>query len=197
MKITFIGILVPRSAMWYWLTSGWVWYVPRWGRKHPVVCHCCPFLCGCGQKIRHKEEYGHILHGKDKMQILQIYFWRFFKISIWFSSTFIAVSTCAVPSWPALPCPGDIQRRVMFSAVTHPAKCRMHLARSQSCNISDNFLLPAKFIESISKLICQKHQHCSDNCFNFIWLLLAVHLLGWLTVASLSQSAWEKVQKSN
>lgn len=137
----------------------------------PVVCQLAGLLPlssqMCGEN-RHKEEYGHILHGKDKMQILQIYFWLFFKISIWFSSIFIVVSSCAGPSWPALLCPGDIQQRVVFSAVTHPAKCRMHLARSQPCNISDNFLLPAKFIESISKLICQKHQHCLDNCFNFI-----------------------------
>lgn len=138
----------------------------------------CPVVCGleglsplssqtCAEN-RCKEEQGHILRGKDKTQILQAYFRVFFKISIWFSSIFIVVSSCAGPSWPALLRPGDIQRRVAFSAATHPAKRRMRLARSQPCNISDNFLLPVKFVESVSKLICQKHQRCSDNCFNFI-----------------------------
>lgn len=124
------------------------------------------------------------------------------------SSRFISDSFSRFPSglvafsfwFPLVLCPAGLPCSVLviysYGWCNPPAKCRVCGARSRACNISDNFLLPAKFIESILTLICQNPQHCSDSCFNFIWSFLAARLLGWLIMLSLPQSAWEKVQKS-
>lgn len=176
----------------------WLCFLPWWGRVDVHWCTrqwgYCPFLQIHLQKVGVKEECGHLLCGKDEMQIFQISFWlvlRFTSSLASFSFGFLLVL-----------CPaGDIQQWVIWS--TLPSVAHWGPAKSVvlylyllylSCNTSDDILLIAKFIESLLTLIYQKHQHCSRCCVYLIWSLLAVHLLGWLIMVSLPQSAWEKVQ---
>lgn len=97
------------GAMLYYVIRARIWLglVRAMVRKTwcPAVCQLAGLLPLSSQtraENRHKEEYGHISHGKDKMQILQIYFWLFFKISIWFSSIFMWSPLALGPA--GLPC---------------------------------------------------------------------------------------------
>ena len=51
MEFTFIGILVPCSTMWYWLTTCWVLYMPCRGRLGVSVRRAGAPFFRCVQKI--------------------------------------------------------------------------------------------------------------------------------------------------
>jgi len=114
LKTPLIGILVPWYAMWCGLTSDWICFLPWWGRVDVHWCTrqwgYCPFLQIHLQKIGVKEECGHLLCGKDEMQIFQISFWlvlRFTSSLASFSFGFLLVL-----------CPaGDIQQWVIWSTL--------------------------------------------------------------------------------